>query len=75
MKRTEKEACFLILKKNEHKYLFKYSPDNTQNLFFALLAIGRDKEHALTLCEVFALIRKISKTMEKEGKVNMCFEI
>ncbi|TET35738.1 MAG: hypothetical protein E3J72_10280 [Planctomycetota bacterium] len=61
------ENCFLMLLKDQDKYLFKYAPGNEKNLFFALLEMGRSEEYNISLVEVFHLIRKISNHLQKHG--------
>jgi len=61
------ENCFLMLLKDQDKYLFKYSPGNEKNLFFALLEMGRSEDCNVSLVEVFHLIRKISNHLQKHG--------
>ncbi|MHC4664119.1 MAG: hypothetical protein ACYS8W_20850 [Planctomycetota bacterium] len=71
----KKDHCFLMLIKDEHKYLFKYAPGNEKNMFFALLEMGRNEGYNISLVEVFHLIRKISNHLQRHGiGENLTFE-
>lgn len=61
------ESCFLMIVKDEHKYMFKYKPGNEKNLFLGLIEFGKSSEHNISLIEVLHLIRKISAHLREKG--------
>ena len=61
------DYCYLMVVKDSHRYMFKYSQGEEKKLFFTLIDYGKDDDFNITLIEVLHLIRKISAHLKEKG--------
>ena len=63
----KKKFSFIAVLKGEHKYYFRYPQGQEKEIFYHLIAMGKEKNVEIKLVEVLQIIRIVSTHLREKG--------